>query len=208
MTSGPGFRLVRAAVFAAVCVAVTALGHALMSQAVPGWAVGYAFAATTAGAWWLAGRRERGVLAVTGATVVTQIALHGWFHLAQAFVAAPSGVGEMAAGHQSSAAASAMPMSTAAMGGWSTGMFTAHVLAAVLCGLWLWRGEAAAFQLGRSLAMCLLAPLRRASRVQAVVTLPAPATPASSHVPPRLDQQAALCHAVTRRGPPQPAICF
>nr|WSW68003.1 hypothetical protein OG461_18375 [Streptomyces sp. NBC_00995] len=145
--------------------------------------------------------------AVTGATVVTQLTLHGWFHLAQAFVAAPSGGGDMAAGHQSSVAAGAMPMSTAAVSGWSTGMFTAHVLAAVLCGLWLWRGEAAAFQLGRSVALYVLAPLRRTSRARAAVTLPAPATPAAFHVPPCLDPQATLWHAVTRRGPPQPAIC-
>jgi len=204
MTSGPAFRLARAAVFAAVCVAVTGLGHALMSRAVPGWAVGYGFAATTAGAWWLAGRRERGAPAVMAATAAAQFALHGWFSLAQAFAAAPT---DMTAGHRSSAAVAAMPMSTAAMGGWSTGMVSAHALAAVLCGLWLWRGEAAAFQLGRSLAAFVFAPLRRASRVRAVVTSPAPATPASFHVPPRLDHQATLWHSVTRRGPPRPAIC-
>lgn len=113
MTSGPAFRLARAAVFAAVCVAAAGLGHALMLRTVPGWAVGYAFAATTAGAWWVAGRGERGASAVTGATVVAQFALHGWFSLAQAFAAAPIGTGEMAVGHQ---AMDAMPMTSAAMG--------------------------------------------------------------------------------------------
>lgn len=207
MTSGPGFRLARAAVFAAVCVAVTGLGHALMSRAVPGWAVGYAFAATTAGAWWLAGRRERGAPAVTGATVATQFALHGWFNLAQAFATAPAGTGEMTAGHPVPAA-DAMPMATAAMDDGSIGMVSAHALAAVLCGLWLWRGEAAAFQLGRSLAVSLFAPLRLVVRVPAAFSPPDPARPASFLVPPRLPRQVALWHGVTRRGPPKPAMSF
>lgn len=208
MTPGPAFRLTRAAVFAAVCVAVTGLGHALMSRAVPGWALGYAFAATTAGAWWLAGRRERGAPVVTAATVVAQFALHGWFGLAQAFVAAPSGAGGMTVGHRASAAADAMPMSDAAMVSWSPGMFCAHASAAVLCGLWLRRGEAAAFQLGRSLAAFVFAPLRRASRVHLAVVPPAPARPVSFDIPSRLSRQAALWHGVTRRGPPKSAMCF
>lgn len=205
MTSGPTFRLARAAVFAAVCVAATGLGHALMSRTVPGWAVGYAFAATTAGAWWVAGRGERGAPAVTGATVVAQFALHGWFSLAQAFAAAPTSTGGMTVGHQ---AMDAMPMTSAAMGGWSTGMASAHALAAVLSGLWLWRGEAAAFQLARSLALFVFAPLHRAWRVHvAVSTPPVPASPASFHIPSRLPHQPALGHSVTRRGPPKPTIC-
>ncbi|MFJ4844418.1 MULTISPECIES: hypothetical protein [unclassified Streptomyces] len=178
-----------------------------MSRSVPGWAVGYAFAATTAGAWWLAGRRERGAAVVLGATVVTQFALHGWFGLAQAFAAAPSGAGDGAVGHQVSGSAEAMPMSSAAMSGWSPGMFGAHALAAVLCGLWLWRGEAAAFRLGRSLAAFVFAPLRRAFLVHVVVSPPAQATRVSLHAPSRLSQQAALWHGVTRRGPPRPAMC-
>ncbi|MEU6346818.1 hypothetical protein ABZ883_38400 [Streptomyces sp. NPDC046977] len=87
-------------------------------------------------------------------------------------------------------------------------MFSAHVLAAVLCELWLWRGEAAAFQLGRSLAAFVFAPFCWAFRVQVVVSAPAPTTPVSFHAPARLSQQAALWHGVTRRGPPQSAMCF
>ncbi|WP_329189538.1 hypothetical protein [Actinacidiphila glaucinigra] len=207
MTSGPAFRLARAAVFAAVCVAVTGLGHALMSRAVPVWAVGYAFAAATAGAWWLAGRRERGAPAITVATVATQFALHGWFDLAQAFATAPAGVGGMTAGHPVPAT-DAMPMATAAMDDGPIGMVSAHAMAAVLCGLWLWRGEAAAFQLARSLAVSLFAPLRPVLHVPAAFSPPAPARPASFLASPRLPRQVALWHGVTRRGPPKPAISF
>ncbi|MFF8615352.1 hypothetical protein [Streptomyces sp. NPDC015350] len=41
----------------------------------------------------------------------------------------------------------------------STGMLAAHVLAALLCGVWLARGERAAFQVLRAVASRLLAPL-------------------------------------------------
>ncbi|MFE0626553.1 hypothetical protein ACFW3D_06225 [Streptomyces sp. NPDC058864] len=206
MTSGPAFRLVRAAVFAAVCVTATGLGHALMSRAVPGWAVGYAFAATTAGAWWLAGRRERGALAVTASTVGAQLALHAWFGLAQAFAAAPADPGP--AYRHTAAAMGTMPMSASATGGWTTGMAAAHALAAVLCGLWLWRGEAAVFRAGRALTAFLLAPLRRAVRIAVTHGRPAPGRPAVLPRPVRPPRRTPLRHTVARRGPPKPAIAF
>ncbi|MFD3453895.1 hypothetical protein ACFWVC_17175 [Streptomyces sp. NPDC058691] len=207
MTSGPAFRLARAAVFAAVCVTVTVLGHALMSRAVPGWAAGYAFAATTAGAWWPAGRRERGALAVTGATLVAQAALHGWFVLAQDFAAAPAGAGAVpVTGHHTSAVMGGMAASAPAMGGWSTGMALAHLVAALLCGWWLWRGEAAAFRLGRALAAFVFAPLRRAEHVLSACRMPVTVRPASFFAPVRAPHQASLWHTFSRRGPPEPAF--
>ncbi|MEU2132202.1 hypothetical protein [Streptomyces sp. NPDC018352] len=42
----------------------------------------------------------------------------------------------------------------------STGMLAAHVLAALVCGVWLARGERAAFQIVHAVAGRLLAPLR------------------------------------------------
>ena len=60
MTAGRGVRAVRAAVFAAVCVLLAALGHVLMSRtAVPWWALAAGAAVTGAAAWCLA-ERERG----------------------------------------------------------------------------------------------------------------------------------------------------
>ncbi len=79
-------RSARAAVFAAVCVTTTALGHALMSgDALPWWAVACAFVGTASGARWLTGR-ERGAVAVVGATVVAQTLLHLLFVLAHRLV--------------------------------------------------------------------------------------------------------------------------
>lgn len=79
MTPGRCCRVVRAAMFAAVCVLLAATGHILMSgAAVPWWAMAAAFCATAGAGWALAGR-ERGLLAVTGAAVGVQAALHAGF---------------------------------------------------------------------------------------------------------------------------------
>ncbi|QQM39279.1 hypothetical protein [Streptomyces liliifuscus] len=210
MTSGIAFRLARAAVFAAVCVVTAALGHVLMSGAgLLWWAVGYAFAATTAAAWWLTGR-ERGLGLVTGATVVAQLGLHQLFGLAQrarssdAFMSTTS----MDAGHTHAHPMGPEPADTLLMGG-DLGMFAAHLLAALVCGVWLWRGEEAAFRTaraiayrtGRLLGTALFEPLRRALRVSAAMR---PAGPARTpvFVPVRPLRGVLLEHAVARRGPP------
>ncbi|MFJ2770755.1 hypothetical protein [Streptomyces sp. NPDC087300] len=243
MTSGPAFRLARAAVFAAVCVVVTALGHALMSGApLPWWAVGYAFAATAAAAWWLTGR-ERGALTVTSATVAAQLALHELFGFAQRF-GAPAGAGGTAAhggagavggmGAAGGAEATggggmdsmnhmnhAMPMPSGSGAGtapgshsgdageWimslfghsALGMLLAHVVAALICALWLWRGEAAAFRTGRALAAALFVPLRLVLRILVAALPPAPPRVGALVPVPRL-RGVLLQYVVSRRGPP------
>ncbi|MFE3325358.1 hypothetical protein [Streptomyces sp. NPDC059176] len=92
MTTGRGVQALRAAVFAAVCVLLTALGHAAMSGvAVPVRAVAAAFVLTAGGAWALA-RRERGLFAVTSSAVAAQAVLHAWYSLGQV-VSGPAAVG-------------------------------------------------------------------------------------------------------------------
>ncbi|NGN64757.1 hypothetical protein G5C51_12695 [Streptomyces sp. A7024] len=200
MTSGPAFRIARAAVFAAVCVVATGLGHALMSgRPLPAWGVAYAFAATTAAAWWLTGR-ERGAVAVTGATVVAQLALHGVFTGAQWLATPPEPAGQLPphAGH----AAAEGAMAHAGHGS-SPGMVAAHALAALVCGLWLWRGEAAAYRTGRALAAFVFVPLRLARRVLAgVVSAPSRPSPAVGAEPPARPREPLLQYVVSRRGPP------
>lgn len=72
--------------FAATCVLLASLAHVLMTgTAVPGWTVAAASVATSVLGWSLADR-ERGLLAVTSATVAVQAALHAGFSLAQAAV--------------------------------------------------------------------------------------------------------------------------
>ncbi|MFI9819769.1 hypothetical protein ACIHFC_04720 [Streptomyces sp. NPDC052013] len=223
MSPGWGLRTTRAAVFAAVCVLLATLGHVLMSgTAVPWWALGAATVATGGAAWCL-GARERGLLLVSSAVVTAQTALHLWFSYAQEL--APTSVstggtgdGTPATGHvphgaHMGHAAHSMtqtgsvtePMAGAGaehtMAGMSSpGMLAAHLLAALLCGLWLAHGERAAFRILRAVAGRLAAPLRL------LLALPAP--PHRPRVRARRSRAARtprrllLAHALTSRGPP------
>ncbi|MEU3818785.1 hypothetical protein AB0E74_04110 [Streptomyces sp. NPDC030392] len=229
---GPALRLVRAVVFAAVCVLTAAVGHTLAADyPLPAGFLTGAMAATTAAAWWL-GRAERGALAITASTVGVQLALHTIF----SFAPVPGGGGHHGQHQQQAAAlpqsvcmggatdpvaqavwqahttaappAPPGPESTLAYvvqllthGSWT--MFSAHVLAAVVCGLWMWRGEAASFTIARSLHGALFEPLRLALAGLAhprPVSVPRGAPVA---VLPRPLRDLLLRHAVSRRGPPR-----
>ena len=201
--------------FAALCVVVSGMGHAMMSGAdVPMWTLGYAFAGTTAGAWWLTGR-ERGAATVVGATVMTQAALHVLFMLGQLMAALPPS-SVAASGTDATGGTGAMGVMAGmpGMGGpaghpmhmreWSPGMVAAHIAAAALCGWWLWRGEVAVYRIGRALASFLTAPLRLARGVRPI-PLPSPPgvpRPRGRHAGP--PAETSLRHFVVRRGPPDP----
>ncbi|WP_236075580.1 hypothetical protein [Streptomyces coffeae] len=220
MATGSILRLARAAVFAAVCVVVTALGHALMSGGtLPVWSVVCAFAGTMAIAWWLAGR-ERGALAVTGSTVLAQCGLHLLFLLSETVGAAPAH-GSM---HHSLPMPAPMhhgadPMGSMGSAGsagplgldwpWhgGAGMALAHLLATLISGVWLWRGETAAFRLGRALAAAVFVPLRIALRMLGAGAAEPPAWPSRPTAARRL-RGALLWHVIRRRGPPgHPLLC-
>ncbi|MFF4150626.1 hypothetical protein ACFYZU_10455 [Streptomyces sp. NPDC001651] len=89
--------------------------------------------------------------------------------------------------------------------GASLGMFAAHTLAALLCGLWLGHGERAAFRILRAVAGWLAAPLRVVLLLPAPPVRPRPrARRARSDRAPRL---LPLVHSLTSRGPPAgPAV--
>jgi len=82
----------------------------------------------------------------------------------------------------------------------SLAMLAAHLLAALLCGLWLAHGERAVFRILRALAARLVVPLR--------LLLPVPAPPHRPRVRVRRDhtvlrpRELLLVHASTSRGPP------
>lgn len=81
--AGPGLRLIRAAVFTAVCVVLSAVGHALASCAtVPWWSLCAGFLAVFAVAAPLAGRR-RSLPGIAAALAGGQLALHTLFGLGQ-----------------------------------------------------------------------------------------------------------------------------
>ncbi|MFG3012961.1 hypothetical protein ACGFZB_21325 [Streptomyces cinerochromogenes] len=219
MTAGWGMRAVRAAVFAAVCVALAALGHVLMSgRDVPAWALAAGLAATGGAGWCLTGR-ERGPALIVPLVAAAQAVLHAAFTLAQA-----PPVGTMPSAHsgmrtEMPADMRGMDMSGTDMagmdiahmvhlghpmgagGGWPvSGMTAAHLLAALLTGLWLAYGEQAAFRILRAVAGWLAAPLRL------LLTLPLVAGPPDLRPRrPRSDRAPSLglpTHAITSRGPP------
>ncbi|MGD1219358.1 MULTISPECIES: hypothetical protein [Streptomyces] len=101
--SGLDLRMLRAAVFAAVCVALAAAGHGLASCAsVPLWTLGAGFLAVFAVAAALAGR-ERSLPGIAAVLAAGQTALHTLFGLGQH------------AGATSTDAMSGMPMSDASL---------------------------------------------------------------------------------------------
>ncbi|WP_405686952.1 hypothetical protein [Streptomyces sp. NBC_00057] len=223
MSAGWCSRTIRAAVFAAVCVLLAALGHVMMSGSyVPAWALAAGVAVTGAVGWCLAGR-ERGLPMVVAVVVAAQTALHWAFSLAQSASggSASTDMSDMGSMHMGMGMGSmqmdSMDMTHMGMGPMdhmthmghsmdggggssSFGMLAAHLLAALLSGLWLACGEKAAFRILRAVAGWLAAPLR--------LLLALPAAPGGPRVRlacPRSDRAPSLlllAYAISSRGPP------
>ncbi|MFD7285959.1 hypothetical protein [Streptomyces sp. NPDC059863] len=218
MGAGPAFRLTRAATFAVVCVAVSGLGHALRSEApLPQPALALALAVAGGAGWWLAGR-ERGAAAIAGASALGQLILHtlfSWTHTlpppagtAPAIGVPGEGRSGTAMAHGHSGMSEAPPDVIAqvlAYDGHSltSGMAMAHVVAGLLCGWWLWRGESAVLQLGRTLTLFVAAPLLLAWRVLTGGVFAPPRTRIRTPGRPRRGPRPlVLLRGITRRGPP------
>ncbi|MFF4724654.1 hypothetical protein ACFY3M_04835 [Streptomyces mirabilis] len=230
MTAGWCSRTVRAAVFAVVCVLLAALGHVMMSGGtVPWWALGASGAVIGGAGWCLAGR-ERGLPLIVSAVVAAQAVLHSVFSLAQSSgsLGVWGAVASVFTGHDmnsmhtrpmsmSSMSPNSVPMDSTRMDAMdmgamdhlghaadgtssSLGMLAAHLLAALLCGLWLAHGERAVFRVLRALAGLLAAPLGLPLALPAPVSRPRPRVrrDRSARAPRRL----LLVHAITSRGPP------
>ncbi|MFM9441225.1 hypothetical protein [Streptomyces acidiscabies] len=208
MTVGGWCRALRAGVFAAVCVLLAAVGHAVMSgTSVPWWAVAGGGVVVGAVGWGPAGREQGSGVIVSG-VVAVQAVLHETFAEAQSL--APVGRGVPASGggmshmahmtHAAEPAPHTHGMATAPLG-----MIAAHLLAAVLCGLWLAHGERAVFRLLSAVAVRLAAPLRMLLAVPVLHHPPAPRRRPGDHpAPARL----LLRSFVTSRGPPTGAAAF
>ncbi|MEU8589468.1 hypothetical protein AB0C59_21070 [Streptomyces sp. NPDC048664] len=224
MTAGWCARTSRAAVFAALCVLLAALGHVLMSGSdVPAWALAAGGVLSGALGLCLAGR-ERGLALIVTVVVAAQTVLHEAFSYAQSTSGASGGPAPMDMRGMSGTAMGSMPTDSMDMGALpmshmdmhhpghlgpmghsmaggtsSLGMLAAHLFAALLCGLWLALGEKAAFRILRAAAGRLVAPLR--------LLLARPLTPHRPRLPRRRRSDRAprlllLVHAITSRGPP------
>lgn len=207
----PGwFRLMRAAVFAVVCVVLSLAGHDLMaSRPAPVWAGWAALAGVTAVGYCLADRR-RPAWWIMLAVEVAQLCLHEWF----AWIT-PAGSGPAAQDmamtmhggmHTVAIPGMAMPMGHGS-GVSELGMLGMHALAGALAALWLHVGERAAWRvlevlgeavLGRALRVfVLLAYARWAATRRPVDTRH---WPVEDDAPPPVT---VLRHVVVRRGPPR-----
>ncbi|MFI1027477.1 hypothetical protein [Streptomyces sp. NPDC020951] len=214
MAAGWCSRTLRAALFAAVCVLLAALGHVMMSGSeVPAWALAASVAVTGATGWSLAGR-ERGLPLIVTVVLAAQTVLHTAFSLTERQPSAGAmemdsmdmaglgGMGRMShAGHMEHMGHTDPLGEAVGMGGSSSfGMLAAHLLAALLCGLWLAHGEKAAFRILRAVAGWLAAPLR--------LLLALPVTPERPRVrfsrrgSERAPRLLLLTYAITTRGPP------
>ncbi|MFF2521309.1 hypothetical protein [Streptomyces liangshanensis] len=211
-----------------MCVVVSGLGHALSSGGpVPLPALGGAFVLALAAGWWLTGRAH-GAPVVVGASAVGQATLHYLFGALPLCLPAqgtpgPNGAPgggrpgmtmSMAHAHQEMTADSADLMAlTMTYDGHAptAGMAAAHLLAGLLCGWWLWRGERAVRQLARSLALFIGSPLRLAWRVLSRTGTghhPRPAARAPvPHRTPRRPGLRVVLDPVSRRGPPLLPSC-
>lgn len=238
--AGTGLRLLRAAVFAAVCVVVSAAGHVFAScLALPGWALAAAFLGVFLTASALAGR-ERSLPGIVFSLAAGQIVLHAVFGMAQQGAAKAASeatlvarAGELTCGHSGAisphqakqilTAAGLDPHSSpmhqhAGLAGLlpSLPMLLGHLLAALVAGWLLRRGDLALFRLVRLSALgrdelrahgapvrALRAALRLVRALRA--GLAADRTPWTRLLTPpephRL-RAAELQHSVSRRGPP------
>jgi hypothetical protein len=87
---GSDLRLLRATVFAGVCLLLSAVGHAMMSgQGIPAWALAVGFAGVLAVAAGLTGR-ERSYPGIAGAVLASELGLHFFFSTAQSATQGPA----------------------------------------------------------------------------------------------------------------------
>ncbi|GAA2059366.1 hypothetical protein GCM10009839_82110 [Catenulispora yoronensis] len=215
----PPLREARAAVFAALCVLVGALGHDAFSRSsIPLWAVFVGGLAVFLLAQ-LFTRRECGLPTILVLMGIVQFGLHHLFGFAQQLAAdaTPMAMAMPARGYwwcghdepsgvaQAMAHVAGMPPSQHSM---TVGMWAAHAGAALAAAWWLRRGEAAVWSLGRALALALITPLVLLAAALVPGCWTPPRRPAATAVagPDRLLGPGRLLRFdLARRGPPMTA---
>ncbi|MDG9703952.1 hypothetical protein [Streptomyces sp. DH37] len=220
--SGTGVRAVRAAVFTALCLVLSAGAHVLLSGSPlpypPLAAVG---AVVFALAFALAGR-ERGFWSIAALLVPLELAAdtvfttgqHACYGQAGGPVAGPLravGLDLLCAGgdfgtplaRMTASGASPLPVAAHPAAPWL--LLAAHVAVGLTAAAWLRRGDAALTRLLRAAAAAVFRPLLLAAGVRRA----APGAPGRAVRPaPRARVRRALpllTHSVVRRGPPCPA---
>ena len=202
-------RAVRAALFAVICVDVSASLHGVANRGAVTWGVlALGVAALWPPAYALLGR-ERRAAALTAGLAACQAGLHVLFTCLGAAGPAPGGVPGTATAMAPDMPGMAMP--TGAAHPTAAAMLSAHALAVLICGRWLRQGERALFELCHTAALLAAAPLRRLRALAAVLAAGSPVTPPVRRAPAgRVDfsprrHSTPMLTAVTFRGPPATA---
>jgi hypothetical protein len=230
MEIGRSLRTARAAVFAAVCVSVSAAGHVWMSgPSIPAWALCVAVLSVGGAGYALSGR-QRGFASIAPLMLTGQLGLHLLFaagqHTVGGTMAAMPGMPDMSriimprpvpasawlCGGAMTASGASPGHGMAATMAWMTaygsaGMIAVHAAAGLLAAWWLCRGEAAVFRLLNSFARFALPLLMLAW--PGALTVPdltaGVAVDAHERAP---SGRVLLVHALVRRGPPAPVFCM
>ncbi|WNI15106.1 hypothetical protein [Actinacidiphila sp. ITFR-21] len=214
----PRLRVVRAALFAALCVTLSSTSHVLMAHTpLPLFAVGGAFAAVFTLAYLLGGR-ERGFWAIAGLMVPVELAVDTLFTSGQQACYGPSGgpvtgswrtlhEAVVCHGSQVGGGLAAVPGGQAAQQMPSTALpwllLAAHVSVGLLASWWLRSGETALLRVLRSTAAAAFRPLLFAVAAAGPVTAPPPGRPRpAARSAAGAPSARPLLHAVVRRGPP------
>lgn len=203
-------RALRAAVLAAVCVTLAAVGHSSASDHELPLGVLTAAFAVIAGLSWPAGGRRRGIGFIGPAVLGAQAALHMTFAVAGAHGAMPAaGHGHATADMGTEAGAGTgvtVGAALAAAVDTSPGMLAAHLLAGAVCALWLARGEAAFFRLAETVAAFAFTPIGLLLAGPRPLAVPPPVRPRHRTRAPHGPRGTVLAHAVSRRGPPRHGV--
>ncbi|MFJ8673010.1 hypothetical protein [Streptomyces sp. NPDC093589] len=219
--AGPGARLraVRAALFTALCVTLSAASHVLLSRApLPPATVAAICAAVFAAAYALTGR-ERGFGRIAALLVPLELAAdtvftagqHTCYGAAGGPVTGPLrsvGVDLLCRGGELGTPLARVaahpdgpiPPVVPAAGPWL--LLAAHLAVGLLAAAWLHRGDAALDGLLRAAAACAFRPLRTAAAVGAAVRTPLRRRVRPLRPLPPARPLPLLLHCVLRRGPP------
>ncbi|MEE4423983.1 hypothetical protein [Streptomyces bugieae] len=215
-------RVVRAALFTALCTTLSAASHVLLSHApLPPAAVAAICAGVFAAAYPLTGR-ERGYRAVAGLLVPLELAADTVFTAGQHTCYAPPGGplagplhsvgvdllcrnGELGTPLARLAAHPGGPLPPAVPAAAPWLLLAAHLTVGLLAAGWLHRGDTALDALLRAAAAATFRPLLTAAAVAAAALLPPRRRVRPLHPLPPARPLPLLVHCVRRRGPPRPA---
>jgi hypothetical protein len=193
--------VLRAAVFAAVAVALLMLLRAKSDGATPSLAIVLASFAAIGAAAWAIGSRERGAFAVLAALLTTQLLLHvGYLFAATGQFAHAGGTG-LFCSPASVSSDSCAPTDRGGLLLLAVQLAVALTLAVVMRG-----ADAACWQLARRPKLAFAAAVRWLVALFAAVVLPARVERVlflvATWVPPRQPRRLLLSHECGRRGPP------